>query len=61
MKRSIERAHRDAGQARSLLSEARRRARARTVSLYALLVVVGVVAALMALAALVLAFLGSGD
>jgi 4-hydroxybenzoate polyprenyltransferase len=60
MKRSIDRAHDDAGRARRLLSGARRRARARAVSLYVLLVVVGVVAALMALAAL-LAFLGRGD
>ena len=60
MKRSTERAHRDAGQARRLLSRARRRARVPAVSLYFLLVVVGVVAALMALAAL-LAFLGEGD
>jgi hypothetical protein len=60
MKRSTERAHRDAGQARRLLPTARRRARARAVSLYVLLVVVGVVAALMALAAL-FAFLGQGD
>jgi hypothetical protein len=60
MQRCIERTHRDAGRARRLLAGARRRARARAVSLYTLLVVVGVVAALMALAAL-LAFLGRGD
>ena len=59
MKRSIDHAHGDAGQARRLLSVARRRARARAVSLYVLLVIAGVVAALMALAAL-LAFLGRG-
>ncbi len=51
MKRSIERAHGDAGRAR-LLAGVRRRARVRAVSLYALLVVVGVAAALVALAAL---------
>ena len=58
MKRSIERAQRDAGRGR-LLAGARRRARARAVSLYALLVVAGVVGALVAVAAL-LAFLGRG-
>jgi hypothetical protein len=60
MKRVIEPAYRDVGQARRLLAEARRRARVRAVSLYAVLVVVGVVAALIAVAAL-LAFLGGGD
>jgi hypothetical protein len=60
MKLGIEPAHRDVGQARRLLAGARPRARARAVSLYALLVVVGSVAALIALAAL-LAFLGGGD
>jgi hypothetical protein len=60
MTRCIERPHRDAGRARRLAAGARHRARVRAVSLYALLVVVGVVAALVALAALV-AFLGSGD
>jgi hypothetical protein len=59
MKRFTERAYRDGGQARRLLSRARRGARIRAVSLYVLLVAVGVVAALMALAAL-LTFLGRG-
>jgi hypothetical protein len=54
----IERAHRDAGRAR-LLARVRRRARVRAVSLYALLVVMGFVCALVAVAAL-LAFLGRG-
>jgi hypothetical protein len=58
MKRSIERAQRDAGRGR-LFAGARRHARVRAVSLYALLVVVGVVGALVAVAVL-LAFLGRG-
>ena len=60
MRRWVERAYRDAGEARRQLAGARHRARDRAVSLYALLVAVGVVAALVALVAL-LAFLGEGD
>jgi hypothetical protein len=60
MTRGIDRAHRDAGPARRLLAGARRRARVRALSLYALLVVVGVVAALVAVAAL-LGFLGGTE
>ena len=58
MRRSIERAHGDEGRAR-LFAGVRRRARVRAVSLYALLVVVGLVGALVAVAAL-LTFLGRG-
>lgn len=60
MKRCFEGAYRDAGRARRLLAGVRRRARVRAVSLYALLVVVSVVAALVAVAAL-LGFLGGGE
>jgi hypothetical protein len=60
MKRCFASAYRDAGLARRLLAGARRRARARSVSLYALLIVVSAVAALVAVAAL-LGFLGAGE
>ena len=60
MRRWVERAHGDTGQARRQRAGARHRARFRSVSLYALLVGVGVVAAFVSLVAL-LAFLGGGD
>ncbi len=58
MKRSIERVESDAGRGR-VLAGVRRRARARAVSLYAVLVVVGIAAAVVALAAL-LTFASTG-
>ena len=60
MRRYFEGAFRDASLPRRLLAGARRRARVRAVSLYALLVVVSVVAALVAVAVL-LGFLGGRE
>ena len=61
MKRSFEGAYRDPRRARRLLARARRRPRVRevSVSLYALLVVLSVVAALVAVAALLGVFGGA--